>query len=234
MEVPISKEEKERNSVENMLKKTNEQYNDNVDYQSFKKYNQYNKHFSIINIIFNKEKEKDDIIGYYCIYQYDYIHIKLEHYLSNRTWKINCQQSNYEQYKSLNILLEDLNNNQNIFLSLDQQIQIIIQRFDHYFHELNQREKNEENIAKTSSFSVLKQDDQLENFHHQSNELLINNNISKPSTITEVDEVLNDLPIQPSLYKSNQIFNCLTKQIKLDRIHQDSSSSSINSLKYTQ
>ncbi|CAF3462974.1 unnamed protein product, partial [Rotaria sp. Silwood2] len=106
--------------------------NENFDYKYLQKYNHDNKHFSIMNIIFNKTNEKYKIIGYDCIYQYENIHIKLEYDLLNRTWRIYNQQSNSEQYQYLNILLEDLNYSQNI--SLDQQIQIIIKRFNNYFH----------------------------------------------------------------------------------------------------
>ncbi|CAF3738513.1 unnamed protein product [Rotaria sp. Silwood1] len=247
MEVSILKEKKQVDSIENMFKETNQQYNNNIDYKCLLKYNHYNKHFSIINIIFNKdEQEKDKIVGYDCIYQYENIHIKIEHYLSNQTWKINNQQSNYEKYQNLNILLEDLNYSRYVYL--DQQIQIIIKRFDNYFHvksiysylylELNQTEQNQHNHNKTSTFFILKQDDNDQsenNNHNQSNELSINNNISIESTILQVDQSLThlDLPIQTSLSHSNKISKNLKEPNQLYHIHQDSSSSSINSVKYT-
>jgi hypothetical protein len=74
------------------------------------------------------------MIAYHWIYQYEHYQIKLEYFLKNGIWKIIPDQFNLKEQDKLNILLDDLHINRN--LSLDQQIQIIIQRFDQHFHGL--------------------------------------------------------------------------------------------------
>lgn len=80
-------------------------------------------------VLFDENKQ---IIGYDWIYQYENYQIVLKYYLSNRIWNIISLESHQREKEILNCLLDDLNYTNN--LSLDQQIQIIIQRFDHHFY----------------------------------------------------------------------------------------------------
>jgi hypothetical protein len=56
----------------------------------------------------------------------------LEYFISNRIWKIISQELNLEEQIKLNTLLEDINYMKNI--SFDQQIQVIINKFDQFFY----------------------------------------------------------------------------------------------------
>ena len=80
-------------------------------------------------VLFDENKQ---IIGYQWIYQYENYKIELEYYLLNRIWNIISLESHQREKEILSCLLDDLNYTNN--LSLDQQIQIIIQRFDHHFY----------------------------------------------------------------------------------------------------
>ncbi|CAM4742468.1 unnamed protein product [Rotaria magnacalcarata] len=102
---------------------------------------------------------------------------------------------------------EDFNNTRK--LSLEQQIQIIITRFNNYFHG----------------------DDEIQSFHRRLNELSFNNNISTPSTILEVDETQTDSLFQTLSSDSKQIFKSLTTSTKSGQLHPNSS---MDSVKYTQ
>jgi hypothetical protein len=101
----------------------------NVDYQILEKYSEKNKHFYFNQILYNNDQQ---IIGYEFVYRYENYQVKLEFYLSDGIWDIDAQQFNRKQQQILKILLDDMDNTTN--MSLEQQIQIIIQRFDHHFY----------------------------------------------------------------------------------------------------
>ncbi len=90
-----------------------------------------------------------------------------------------------------------------------------------HFLELNEKEN-----------SILKEDDddEIKDFH----QLSLDNHISPPSTIIELDEGQMDSPRPSELIDSHQISDCLKPPTTSNRIRQDSSCSSTNSLKYTQ
>jgi hypothetical protein len=68
------------------------------------------------------------VCAYDCIYRYENHLIKLLYYLSDGIWKIIPQQYNKQEEQKLYILLDHFDN-----LPFEQQVQLIIQRFDHYF-----------------------------------------------------------------------------------------------------
>lgn len=81
-------------------------------------------------IIENQEGEVEErAIGYNCIYCYGMHRIKLEFNITNGLWRITPTES-YEQEEQ--ILLESVFDDIQR-LTLGQQIQVIIKRFDQYF-----------------------------------------------------------------------------------------------------
>jgi len=76
-------------------------------------------------IVEKQEGEQEQAIGYNCIYRYETHRIKLEFDIKDGLWKIIPIEYN-EQI--LNSIFDDIQ-----FLTLDQQIQIIIKRLDQYF-----------------------------------------------------------------------------------------------------
>jgi len=77
-------------------------------------------------IIIEKQKgEQEQTIGYNCIYRCEIRRIKLEFDIEDGSWKIIPIDSDEE---ILNSFFDDIQ-----FLTLDQQIQIIMKRFDLYF-----------------------------------------------------------------------------------------------------
>jgi hypothetical protein len=77
------------------------------------------------------------------------------------------------------------------------------------------------------------EDDDEINFNPRAN-LVLENTLSTPSTILEVDEEQNDSPIQLLTSDGHLSFDCLTPPITPTKTRQDSSCSSTNSIRYTQ
>jgi len=84
-----------------------------------------------------------------------------------------------------------------------------------FFIELNQQ----------NSLLKEEEDDEIKN---------LNNDILPPSPIMEIDEQQIDSPVLLESIDLNQKFDCLIPPVKSNRIRQDSSCSSTNSLKYTE
>jgi hypothetical protein len=78
-------------------------------------------------ILEKQDGEQEQAIGYDCIYHYELHRIKLEFDIKNGLWKIIPLES-YEEEKKLDLFFDDIQ-----FFTLDQQIQIIIKRFDQHF-----------------------------------------------------------------------------------------------------
>jgi hypothetical protein len=78
-------------------------------------------------ILEKQDGEQEQAIGYDCIYHYEFHRIKLEFDIKNGLWKIIPLES-YEEEKKLDLFFDDIQ-----FFTLDQQIQIIIKRFDQHF-----------------------------------------------------------------------------------------------------
>lgn len=93
--------------------------------QILNKYDENNKKFFIKQILNEEDNQVFD-----CIYQYDDNQIQLEYRL---IWKIISTESNFEE---LNILLKDINYTMN--LSFEEQIQLIIDKFDQYFYHFKE------------------------------------------------------------------------------------------------
>jgi len=85
--------------------------------------------------VITKNKEQEELVlAYQCIYRYRAHEIKLEYDISTETWEIIHGKYYSEEEKQLNEILIDLENSQSIAdYTLDEQIQIIIKNFDHYF-----------------------------------------------------------------------------------------------------
>jgi hypothetical protein len=78
-------------------------------------------------IMEKKEDEHEQPIGYDCIYCYEMHRIKLEFDIKNGLWKVIPLES-YNEGEKFDSIFNDIQ-----FFTLDQQIQIIIKRFDQYF-----------------------------------------------------------------------------------------------------
>lgn len=169
--------------------------------------------------------------SYNCLYQYENNQLKLDYDLLNGIWVMKSNESN------LNILFEDLNNNPKF--SLNQQIEIIIKRFDHYFDgKYNFGLKFLVYYIYSFCFlelkripSMIKEDNQVNKYiHHRSNDSPHIRNISTPSTIPEVDEE------QTNPSQSQQTFQDTKTSVSVtsNRIHPDHSYGSINSVRSAQ
>jgi hypothetical protein len=93
----------------------------NVDYDCLRRYGENNGHFSMAMVLENQEGEPERAIGYTCIYRCGTHRVKLDYDIATRCWKIIP-----EEWSS--ILLNDLQS-----LTLEEQIQTIIQRLDQQF-----------------------------------------------------------------------------------------------------
>ncbi len=78
-------------------------------------------------IVEKTEDEQEQAIGYDCIYCYGTHRIKLEFDIKTGLWKI-IPLETYDDGEKLESVFDDIQ-----FLTLDQQIQIIIKRFDQHF-----------------------------------------------------------------------------------------------------
>ncbi|CAF4783978.1 unnamed protein product, partial [Rotaria sp. Silwood2] len=151
-----------------MFQENSQQIYKNVDYDCLRKYDENNKHFSMSIILENQEgEEQQRSIGYDCIYRYGTHRVKLEYYIENKIWKKIPFQSNQEQENILNSLFNDNYDIRSLFQSftLDQQIQIIIKRYDKHFYEENpvkyiNNDLIELSLHETSKSSIICQDDQ--------------------------------------------------------------------------
>jgi hypothetical protein len=80
------------------------------------------------------EEQEELVVAYHCIYHYETHEIKLEYDILTETWEIVRDKYHSEEEKQLNAILIQLENSQSIAdYTLDEQIQIIINDFDHYF-----------------------------------------------------------------------------------------------------
>lgn len=113
----------------------------NVDYECLRKYNENNEDFSMAIILENQEGEDQQrAIGYSCIYRYGKNKIKLEYYFENLTWNEIPLESCEEQEILFDFLFpSDDYHIQSLFqsLTLEQQIQIIIKRYNKHFSGLD-------------------------------------------------------------------------------------------------
>jgi hypothetical protein len=91
-------------------------------------------------IIEKHEGEQERAIGYNCIYRHGIHRVKFEYDIINDIWKIIPVESYGEEEQILESVLDDVRSLLQS-LPLDQQIQMIIKRYDQYFLESDQ-EKN--------------------------------------------------------------------------------------------
>jgi len=96
----------------------------NVDYHCLRLYDETNEQFSMAIIIENQEGEQEQAVGYNCVYRYGTHRIKLEFNIKNGLWKFTSAQNDL----SSSTIFENIQ-----FLTLDEQIQTIIQRLNQYF-----------------------------------------------------------------------------------------------------
>jgi hypothetical protein len=83
--------------------------------------------------------------------------------------------------------------------------------------------------------SILEEDDEeINKYNHRSKQSTINKNICTSSPIIELDQEEPHLPVQSLTSDSQQKRNNLTPIITSNRIRQDSSCSSANSITYVQ
>jgi hypothetical protein len=100
----------------------------NIDYDCLRIYDENNKHFSMAIIIEKQEGEQEQAIGYNCIYRFGTHRIKLEFDLNSGLWRRIPLESCEEEEQILHSVFHGIQ-----FLTLDQQIQIIIKQYDQHF-----------------------------------------------------------------------------------------------------
>ena len=109
-----------------------EQRRTTLDYECLQKYSENNLQFSMGLILEKKDGEDERFIGYTCLYRSDEHRLKLHFDIDTATWKTNAEDFYPEdEQQMLHLLFDDLNHIR--CLTLDQQIQLIIHRFEQYF-----------------------------------------------------------------------------------------------------
>jgi len=154
----------------------------NVDYDCLRIYDENHKHFSMAIIIENQEGEQERAIGYNCIYRYGIHRIKLEFDIKDGLWKIIPIESDEQIFNSIFYDIQ--------FLTLDQQIQIIIKRCDQHFYEID-RIKNERQYENKLliSASTFKEENGIKYVNNE----LTSHQTSMSLTIPEDDEQQKDI-----------------------------------------
>lgn len=100
----------------------------NVDYNCLKIYDENNEHFSMAIILEKEDGQVDErVIGYDCFYRYGLHRMKFRFHIQHGLWNIIPRESN-ESEKRFDWIFNDVQ-----FLTLDEQIQIILKRCDQYF-----------------------------------------------------------------------------------------------------
>jgi hypothetical protein len=79
-------------------------------------------------IIENQDGEQERAIGYNCIYCYGTHRVKLEFDIACGLWRVIPIESYEQEEQILDSVFNDIQ-----FLTLDEQIQIIIKRYDQHF-----------------------------------------------------------------------------------------------------
>ncbi|CAF4538214.1 unnamed protein product [Rotaria sp. Silwood2] len=200
-----------------MFQENSQQIYKNVDYDCLRKYDENNKHFSMSIILENQEgEEQQRSIGYDCIYRYGTHRVKLEYYIENKIWKKIPFQSNQEQENILNSLFDDNYHIRSLFQSftLDQQIQIIIKRYDKHFYEID-KIKNEQEYKNEIllSSSIFKEENPVKYINNDLIELSLHET-SKSSIICQDDQQKiknkNDFEIEKDFvdYSLHSLINC--------------------------
>ena len=89
-------------------------------------------------IILEKEDGQEDerAVGYDCFYRYGLHQIRFRFDIQTGLWKIVSQQSNENDHR-FDWMFNDVQ-----FLTLDEQIQMILKRSDQYFHGEEKNTKN--------------------------------------------------------------------------------------------
>jgi len=108
-------------------------------------------------ILENQEGEQERAVGYNCIYRYRIHRVKLEYNITNGIWEIIPRESYGEEEQILDSVLDDIRSLLQA-LPLDQQIQIIIKRYDKYFDEIDQERNNQP----STSLTIPEDDEQLQ------------------------------------------------------------------------
>ncbi|CAF3744824.1 unnamed protein product [Rotaria sp. Silwood1] len=163
MEVCMVNQQKEIEPLLNIFQENSQQIvYPNVDYDCLQKYDENNKHFSMAIILENQEGEQQQRpIGYDCIYRYGTHRVKFEYYIDTQIWKKIALESDEEQETILKSLFNDNHDIRSLFQSftLDQQIQIIIKRYDKHFAEIDKIKNEQEHENKISlSASIFKEE----------------------------------------------------------------------------
>lgn len=99
-----------------------------IDKDIFKKYDENNEHFSIINHLSEENEEEQKLNS---IYRYKNFQIDLEYFGLNGIWKIKNETLDLENDIKLKNILDKINNIENT--SFQQQIYFIINKFDRFF-----------------------------------------------------------------------------------------------------
>ncbi|CAF4532905.1 unnamed protein product, partial [Rotaria magnacalcarata] len=143
----VNREEKINLRSNNMYQENSDEFHSNIDHDCLRKYDENNGHFSMGIIFENQEGEQQQqkSIGYSCIYRYGTHRIKLEYDIENNIWTKIPLESNEEQENIIDSLFNNNEDIRSLFQSftLDQQIELIIKRYDKHFAEID-RMKNEE------------------------------------------------------------------------------------------
>jgi len=144
-------ETKQLNSLENVLQENPRLAKENLDLECLQKYNESHPIFSMSLMLERKVGEDERPIGYKCVYHSNGNRIQLEFDLLTGFWKRNLQELNDEDEQEMfNILFDDLYETR--CLTMDEQIQMIIQRLNMFFQQKLQQE-NEEKYEKNFGLS---------------------------------------------------------------------------------
>ncbi|CAF4580382.1 unnamed protein product [Rotaria socialis] len=132
----VNREEKSNPRSNNMYQENSDEFHSNIDHDCLRKYDENNGHFSMGIIFENQEGEQQRrSIGYSCIYRYGTHRIKLEYDIENNIWVKIPLESNEEQENIIDSLFNNNEDIRSLFQSftLDQQIELIIKRYDKHF-----------------------------------------------------------------------------------------------------
>ncbi|CAF4980296.1 unnamed protein product [Rotaria sp. Silwood1] len=192
MEVCMVNQQKEIEPLLNIFQENSQQIvYPNVDYDCLQKYDENNKHFSMAIILENQEGEQQQRpIGYDCIYRYGTHRVKFEYYIDTQIWKKIPLESDEEQETILKSLFNDNHDIRSLFQSftLDQQIQIIIKRYDKHFAEIDKIKNEQDHENKMSlSASIFKEENPIKYINNDLIELTLHET-STTSIICEDDE----------------------------------------------
>lgn len=177
----------ENDSISKMIRENTQILYSNVDYHCLRLYDETNEHFSMAIITENREGEEEQAVGYNCIYRYETHRIKLEFDIKDGLWKYNQLQFKEEH---CNLPLSIIENIQ--FLTLDEQIQMIIQRLNQYFTDIDIDVKTNNNIQAPIPTSIFNEEHLLK---YPTDELIEMNTQHIPKSslaIPEDDDIIKD------------------------------------------